>query len=59
MTRRKRLTDTDVVGLPVKADRYTLPDPELRGHYIRVSTGGGSHFGQQLVTRTAVSIGGG
>ena len=44
MTRRKRLTDTDVVGLPVKADRYTLPDPELRGHYIRVSTGGGKSF---------------
>lgn len=34
--RRKVLTDRMVAALPRKRNRYTLADPELRGHYVRV-----------------------
>jgi integrase len=34
--RRKTLTDLMVKNLRKKAARYTVPDPELGGHYIRV-----------------------
>jgi integrase len=36
----KRLDDARVAKLKVKAKRYAVPDPELRGHYVRVSTRG-------------------
>jgi integrase len=34
--RRKVLTDKMVVALPRRRKRYTVSDPELRGHYVRV-----------------------
>jgi integrase len=40
MPRRKRLTDEGVRALPVKAKRYAYPDPELAGHYVRVTPTG-------------------
>jgi integrase len=33
---RKTLSDKGVAALKPRAKRYTLPDPELRGHYVRV-----------------------
>ena len=45
MSRRaKRLDDEGVAKLPVKGARYALPDPELRGHYVRVATTGATTF---------------
>jgi integrase len=40
MARRQVLTDNQVEKLKPKAARYTLPDPELRGHYVRVAPTG-------------------
>ena len=40
MARRKYLTDAQISALKPKAKRYALPDPELRGHYVRVTPGG-------------------
>jgi len=37
---RKTLTDKKVADLPVKPKRYSVPDPELRGHYVRVTPNG-------------------
>ncbi len=34
--RRKELTDKQVIALPKKRKRYAVPDPEERGHFIRV-----------------------
>jgi integrase len=42
--RRRRLTDEQVRKLKVKAKRYTLPDPELVGHYVRVMPTGAKSF---------------
>jgi integrase len=36
MPRRTRLTDEQIAKLPRKDSRFTLPDPELIGHYLRV-----------------------
>ena len=36
MPRRRGLTDKQVAELPRKDKRYTLKDPEQRGHYLRV-----------------------
>jgi integrase len=36
MPKRRGLTDKQVAGLSRRDKRYTLPDPELRGHYLRV-----------------------
>ena len=36
MPRRRTLTDKQVAALPRKEKRYTLPDPEQLGHYLRV-----------------------
>jgi integrase len=33
---RKTLTDKGVLALKPRAARYAFPDPELRGHYIRI-----------------------
>jgi integrase len=36
MPKRRRLTDDEIPKLPRKTKRYTLADPELIGHYLRV-----------------------
>ena len=42
--RRKVLTDRMVASLPKKRKRYPVPDPELRGHYVRVMPQGANVF---------------
>jgi integrase len=42
--RAKRLSDEGVSKLAVKAKRYAVPDPELRGHYVRVAPTGARSF---------------
>src|SRR5262249_41819815 len=44
MVRRKRLTDSQVQALPMKAKRYFHSDAELNGHYIRVAPTGAKTF---------------
>ncbi len=44
MARRKSLSDIGVAGLKPRAARYTEPDPELRGHYVRVQPSGAKSF---------------
>jgi Arm DNA-binding domain/Phage integrase, N-terminal SAM-like domain len=44
MLRRTRLDDEGVSTLRTKKARYAVPDPELRGHYIRVGTNGSKSF---------------
>src|SRR5262245_6044904 len=44
MLRTKRLDDEGVAKLKAKGKRYAVPDPELRGHYIRVSATGLKSF---------------
>jgi integrase len=44
MIRTKRLDDTGVDKLKPGNKRVTLPDPELRGHYIRVTPNGAKSF---------------
>ena len=34
---RKSLSDAGVAALKPRAARYAYPDPELRGHYVRVT----------------------
>src|SRR5262249_23510123 len=41
---RKSLTDKGVAALKPRAARYAVPDPELRGHYIRVQPSGAKSF---------------
>ena len=43
-TARKTLTDRMVASFPKKQKRYPVPDPELRGHYIRVMPQGANVF---------------
>jgi integrase len=38
--RRKTMTDKMVAALPKKRKRYTVSDPEQRGHYVRVPPSG-------------------
>lgn len=40
MTVRKTLSDKGVAALRPAAARYAKPDPELRGHYVRVTPNG-------------------
>ncbi len=44
MARRKTLTDNMVMKLKPARKRLTLADPELRGHYIRVTPKGSKSF---------------
>jgi integrase len=44
MLRAKRLDDAGVAGLKIKPKRYAVPDPELRGHYVRVMPTGAKSF---------------
>jgi integrase len=41
---RKSLTDKGVAALKPRTARYALPDPELRGHYIRVQPSGSKSY---------------
>jgi integrase len=41
---RKSLTDKGVAALKPRAQRYAFPDPELTGHYVRVTPGGSKSF---------------
>jgi integrase len=42
--RQRRLDDEGVAKLKAKAKRYAEPDPELRGHYVRVAPTGAKSF---------------
>jgi integrase len=42
--RRPSLTDKQVAALPKKRKRYVLPDPEQRGHYVRVMPDGANVY---------------
>lgn len=44
MTRRKSLTDLMVAKLKPTDKRQNIPDPELRGHYVRVTPGGAKSY---------------
>ena len=44
MARRKTLTDNMISKLKPGPKRITLPDPEMRGHYIRVTPKGAKSF---------------
>lgn len=41
---RKTLTDKGVAAFKPRAERYAFPDPELRGHYVRVQPSGARAF---------------
>src|SRR5262249_30064350 len=41
---RKTLTDRGVAALKARPRRYAFPDPELRGHWIRVQPSGARSF---------------
>jgi integrase len=41
---RKTLSDKGVTALRPRAARYAFPDPELRGHYVRVQPGGSKSY---------------
>ncbi len=44
MARRKTLTDNMILKLKPGAKRLTMPDPEMRGHYIRITPKGAKSF---------------
>ena len=44
MVRRKTLTDNMVAKLKPGPKRLTLPDPELRGHYLRITPKGAKSY---------------
>jgi integrase len=44
VNRHKTLSDRAVVALKPRSARYTVPDPELRGHYVRVQPSGAKSF---------------
>jgi integrase len=44
MTIRKTLSDRGVIALRPRAARYAYPDPELVGHYVRVTPNGSKSF---------------
>jgi integrase len=41
---RKTLSDKRVAGLKPRPQRYAYPDPEMRGHYVRVQPSGAKSF---------------
>ena len=41
---RKTLTDAGVAALKPRDQRYAFPDPELSGHYVRVTPSGAKSF---------------
>src|SRR5215218_5160187 len=44
MANRRTLSDRGVAALRPAAKRYAMPDPELRGHYVRVQPSGAKSF---------------
>ena len=44
MARRSTLTDAGIANLKPRAQRYAHPDPELSGHYIRVTPLGAKSY---------------
>jgi len=44
MARRKTLTDNMILKKKPASKRRTLPDPELRGHYVRITPKGAKSF---------------
>ena len=44
MARRKTLTDAMILKQKPEAKRFTMPDPELRGHYVRITPKGAKSF---------------
>ena len=44
MTRRKRLTSSQVNSLPIKPKRYFHSDPEFNGFYVRVAPTGAKAY---------------
>ena len=44
MGRRKTLTDAQIAKLSSRPKPYTVPDPELPGHYVRVRPTGAKVF---------------
>ena len=58
---RKTITDKGIAALKPRAARFAFPDPELRGHYIRVQPSGAKAFvsvardpaGRQIWTTSA------
>jgi integrase len=40
----RKMTDTGVAALKPRATRYSKPDPELRGHWIRIQPTGSKSF---------------
>src|SRR5262245_10745774 len=57
---RKTLSDKGVAALKPRAQRYAFPDPELRGHYVRIQPSGAKAYvvvtrnpsGAQIWTKT-------
>jgi integrase len=43
-TKRKTLSDQAIAGLKPQAKPYTVADPALGGHYVRVQPGGSKNF---------------
>jgi hypothetical protein len=41
---RRTMTDRGVAALRPRAKRYAEPDPELRGHWIRIEPSGSKSF---------------
>jgi integrase len=46
----KRLTDAGIARLKPRTERYTVPDPELRGGYVRITPNGAKTY--VIITRT-------
>ena len=44
MARRKTLTDNMILKLKPGRKRLTIPDPELRAHYVRVTPKGAKSY---------------
>ena len=44
MARRKTLTDNMIAKEKPESKRITMPDPEMRGHYIRITPKGAKSF---------------
>ena len=44
MLRSKRLDDDGVAKLKTPSKRVTIPDPECRGHYVRITPKGHKTF---------------
>jgi integrase len=44
MAHRKTLSNRGVAALKPRTARYALPDPELRGHYVRIQPSGAKAF---------------